>query len=168
MSASAATTMEYYSAVIELTKDVLAILALTLGVESNYFDPLTDGAPKDEDEKLNRGIGAHKDFGCVTLLQDEVDDLQVFDAPTGQWLDVKPVPEAYVVNQGNLFMRMANDKYKSYTHQVTNKSSIERYSIPFFLGRNPDYFCKCLPNRCETGEMAKYSPITVQDMVTSA
>jgi isopenicillin N synthase-like dioxygenase len=95
------TTMEYYHAVFELAKDVLGVLAQTLGVESSFFDPLTDGAvatmrylhypaqPQDTDDKLNRGIGAHTDFGCITLLlQDEVDGLQVLDAPTGQWLDV--------------------------------------------------------------------------------
>ncbi|CAG7923547.1 unnamed protein product [Penicillium olsonii] len=175
------TTMEYYHAVFELAKDVLGVLAQTLGVESTFFEPLTDGAvatmrylhypaqPEDTDEKLNRGIGAHTDFGCITLLlQDEVDGLQVLDAPTGQWLDVKPVPGAYVVNLGNLFMRMANDKYKSNTHRVINKSGRERYSIPFFFSGNPDYICECLPNCREEGETAKYGPITVQDMVTAS
>ncbi|KAJ6057879.1 hypothetical protein N7460_001153 [Penicillium canescens] len=169
------------NSVFELAKDVLGVLAQTLGVESTFFDPLTDGAvatmrylhypaqPQDTDEKLNRGIGAHTDFGCITLLlQDEVDGLQVLDAPTGQWLDVKPVPGAYVVNLGNLFMRMANDKYKSNTHRVINKSGRERYSIPFFFSGNPDYICECLPNCREEGEPAKYGPITVQDMVTAS
>lgn len=95
------TTMEYYRATFDLAKDVLGVLAQTLGVESTFFDPLTDGAvatmrylhypaqPQDTDEKLNRGIGAHTDFGCITLLlQDEVDGLQVLDGPSGQWLDV--------------------------------------------------------------------------------
>ena len=98
------TTMEYYHAVLELAKDVLSVLALTLEVKTSFFDPLTDGAvatmrmlhypaqPKDEDEKLNRGIGAHTDFGILTLLlQDEVDGLQVLDNPTGQWLDVSMI-----------------------------------------------------------------------------
>ncbi|KAJ5760145.1 hypothetical protein N7520_007301 [Penicillium odoratum] len=175
------TTMEYYHAVFDLSKDVLAVLALTLGVETSYFDPLTDGAvatmrylhypaqPKDADEKLSRGIGAHTDFGCVTLLlQDEVDGLQVLDAPTGQWLDVKPTPGAYVVNLGDLFMHMANDKYKSNTHRVINKSGQERYSIPFFFSGNPDYLCECLPNCRASEEDAKYQAITVQDWVTAA
>jgi isopenicillin N synthase-like dioxygenase len=193
------TTMDYYHAVFELAKDVLGVVALTLGVDSDFFLPLTTGAvatmrylhypaqPKDEDERLNRGIGAHTDFGCVTLLlQDEVDGLQVLDAPSGQWLDVcdripypsaltdtiylqvKPVEGAYVVNLGDLFMRMANDKYKSNIHRVINKSSRERYSIPFFFSGNPDYLCECLPNCREPGESAKYPPITVQDRVTEA
>ncbi|KAB8256177.1 hypothetical protein BDV32DRAFT_153496 [Aspergillus pseudonomiae] len=175
------TTMEYYHAVFELAKDVLGVVALTLGVDSTFFEPLTQGAvatmrylhypaqPKDQDEKLNRGIGAHTDFGCVTLLlQDEVDGLQVLDMPTGQWLDVKPVEGAYVVNLGDLFMRMANDKYKSNIHRVINKSGRERYSIPFFFSGNPDYLCECLPNCRAPGEPAKYPPITVQERVTEA
>ncbi|KAL4936964.1 hypothetical protein BDV06DRAFT_232908 [Aspergillus oleicola] len=176
-----ATSMEYYHAVYELAKDVLSVLALTLNVEETFFDPLTEGGvatmrmlhypsqPKDEDEKLNRGIGAHTDFGCVTLLlQDEVDGLQVLDAPTGQWLDVQPVPGAYVVNLGDLMMRMANDRYKSNIHRVINKSGLERYSIPFFFSGNPDHVCSCLPNCCPKGEQPKYSPITVEDMVKGA
>lgn len=194
------TSMEYYRAVFDLAKDVLGVLALTLGVDATYFDSLTDGAvatmrflhypaqPKDADEKLNRGIGAHTDFGCVTLLlQDEVDGLQVLDAPTGEWLDVsisdaqiksytstdyefqvQPVSGAYVVNLGNLFMRMANDKYKSNTHRVINKSGRERYSIPFFFSGNPDYMCECLPNCREPQEAPKYGPITVEQAVTAA
>ncbi|KAL4930433.1 uncharacterized protein BDV17DRAFT_280717 [Aspergillus undulatus] len=175
------TSMEYYHAVYELAREVLGVLALTLDVDETFFDPLTTGGvatmrmlhypsqPKDEDEKLNRGIGAHTDFGCITLLlQDEVDGLQVLDAPTGQWLDVQPVAGAYVVNLGDLMMRMANDRYKSNIHRVINKSGRERYSIPFFFSGNPDHVCECLPNCCPAGETPKYPPITVEDMVRGA
>lgn len=103
------TTMEYYHAVYGLAKDVLSVIALTLGVDATFFKPLTDEAvatmcylhypaqPKDQDEKLNRGIGAQTDFGCVTLLlQDEVDGLQVLDAHSGQWLDVSSPNEVFI------------------------------------------------------------------------
>lgn len=73
-----------------------------------------------------------------------------------------------MVNLGNLFMRMANDKYKSNIHRVINRSGLERYSIPFFFSGNPDYVCKCLPNCREQGEEAKYPPITVEEMVTAS
>ncbi|KAL3477103.1 hypothetical protein BJX99DRAFT_246419 [Aspergillus californicus] len=175
------TSMEYYHAVYDLAKDILAVLALTLDVDETFFDALTDGGvatmrmlhypsqPKDADEKLSRGIGAHTDFGCVTLLlQDEVDGLQVLDKPSGQWIDVQPIPGAYVINLGNLMMRMANDRYKSNTHWVINKSGRERYSIPFFFSGNPDYSCECLPNCCLEGEEPKYGPITVEEMITGS
>jgi isopenicillin N synthase-like dioxygenase len=111
-------TMEYYSHVVALAKDILVVLAATLDLPESYFDGFVKDSvatlrllhyppqPKDSDEKLSRGIGAHTDFGAVTLLmQGEVDGLQVFEKKTGQWLDVKPVKGAYVVNLGNMFMR---------------------------------------------------------------
>lgn len=77
------------------------MVAQTLYLDANYFADFTEGAvatlrylhyppqPKDSDEKLSRGIGAHTDFGSVTLLmQDEVDGLQVWEKSTGEWLDV--------------------------------------------------------------------------------
>lgn len=111
-------SMEYYAHLHALARDVLSVVAQTLYLEADYFAAFTDGAvatlrylhyppqPADSDEKLSRGIGAHTDFGSVTLLmQDEVDGLQVWEKSTGEWLDVAPIKGAYVVNLGNMFMR---------------------------------------------------------------
>ncbi len=83
-------TMEYYNSVRKLASDLLRVLALSLDLEESFFASFMDGAvatmrllhypsqPKDADDKLTRGIGAHTDFGAITiLLQDEVDGLQV-------------------------------------------------------------------------------------------
>lgn len=112
------TSMEYYKAMHALARDVLVVLAQTLDLGERYFDKFTTDAvatlrylhyppqPKDSDEKLSRGIGAHTDFGSVTLLmQDEVEGLQVWEKTTNEWLDVVPTKGAYVVNLGNMFMR---------------------------------------------------------------
>jgi len=113
-----ATSMEYYKAMHALARDILIVLAQTLDLDERYFAEFTTGAvatlrylhyppqPKDSDEKLSRGIGAHTDFGSVTLLmQDEVAGLQVWEKTANEWLDVKPIKGAYVVNLGNMFMR---------------------------------------------------------------
>lgn len=99
------TANAYYRAAFELAKDVLRVIALSLDLDKSFFDDFTSGAvatirllhyppqPKDSNEKLNRGIGAHQDFGAITLLlQDEVDGLQVLDVPTGEWFDVSSSP----------------------------------------------------------------------------
>jgi isopenicillin N synthase-like dioxygenase len=94
-------SMIYYSEMHKLAKDVLSVVAQTLDLDANYFETFTDGAvatlrylhyppqAPDSDEKLSRGIGAHTDFGSVTLLmQDDVDGLQVWEKSTEEWLDV--------------------------------------------------------------------------------
>jgi isopenicillin N synthase-like dioxygenase len=114
----AETSMQYYHAMHALARDVLTVLAQTLDLDAGYFDKFTTDAvatlrylhyppqPADSDEKLSRGIGAHTDFGSVTLLmQDEVEGLQVWEKRTGEWVDVVPIRGAYVVNLGNMFMR---------------------------------------------------------------
>jgi hypothetical protein len=111
-------SMEYYTHLHALARDVLSVVAQTLYLDADYFSAFTDGAvatlrylhyppqPKDSDEKLSRGIGAHTDFGSVTLLmQDEVDGLQVWEKSTEEWLDVAPIKGAYVVNLGNMMAR---------------------------------------------------------------
>jgi isopenicillin N synthase-like dioxygenase len=82
-------SLEYYDHMHALARDILVVLAKTLDLGDDYFEQFTLGAvatlrylhyppqPADSDEKLSRGIGAHTDFGSVTLLmQDEVDGLQ--------------------------------------------------------------------------------------------
>ena len=94
-------SMAYYKAVSALAKDILAVLAATLDLPKSYFNEFTTDAvatirllhyppqPADSDEKLSRGIGAHTDFGAVTLLlQEDVDGLQVLEKKTGEWIDV--------------------------------------------------------------------------------
>ncbi|KAF8851957.1 Clavaminate synthase-like protein [Acephala macrosclerotiorum] len=88
----------------------------------------------------HRGIGAHRDFGCITLfMQDSVGGLQVLDQSTNSWVDVKPVPGAYVVNLGNLMMKWTNGRYTSNLHRVMNFSERDRYSTPFFFNGNPNF-----------------------------
>lgn len=94
-------TMDYYNATLSLASDLLKVIALSLDLEENFFSKFEDGAvatmrllhypsqPKDADDKLTRGIGAHTDFGAITmLLQDDVDGLQVWDQRNETWIDV--------------------------------------------------------------------------------
>lgn len=173
-----ATTMAYYHQVKQLQIDILKVLALSLDLPETYFDAFASGAvatmrllhypqqPADSTAKLTRGIGAHTDFGAITvLMQGEVAGLQVLEKKTGEWLDVIPKKGAFVVNLGNLMMRWSNDRYISNTHRVINKSGKERYSVPLFFSGNPDYVIDCLPNCRSGGEDAKYPPISVADAV---
>lgn len=174
-------TMDYYHTTVALAGDVLRALALSLTLDESFFAPFMDGAvatmrllhypvqPPDSDAKLTRGIGAHTDFGAITLLlQDDVDGLQVWDKHTDSWIDVEPVKGAYVVNLGNLMQRWTNGKYISNVHRVINHAGRERFSIPVFISGNPDYVVECIPSCKVPGEPSKFPPTTVEAAVSSS
>jgi isopenicillin N synthase-like dioxygenase len=78
---------------------IIDVLALGLGLEPAYFEPFAKNGlgtlrfihypPTPMTSTKERGIGAHRDFGCITvLMQDEVGGLQVQNMATGEWIDV--------------------------------------------------------------------------------
>ncbi|KAE8145249.1 oxidoreductase [Aspergillus avenaceus] len=162
----------YYEYMVSLSRDLMCVLAQTLELSPRWFDEfgrsptatlglLHYAAQTPDASKLERGIGAHTDFGTITiLLQDNNGGLQVWDREGRQWVDVTPVPGALVVNLGNLMMRWTNDRYLSNLHRVINTSGNERYSVPFFFGGNPDYVVECLPSEETEG---KYPPVSVRE-----
>ncbi|KAE8337901.1 hypothetical protein BDV24DRAFT_177241 [Aspergillus arachidicola] len=152
------TCTDYLNRITALTEQVMQAIAMSLGYDQHYFDEfctdpmalykLLHYPPQAEDSHpLQRGIGAHRDFGVITLL------LQ------------GDVPGAYVVNLGNLFERWSNDAYISNVHRVINRSGTHRYSIPFNYNRNPDFVIRCIESCRSKPEDEKYAPISVDDYV---
>lgn len=79
------------------------------------------------------GSAPHVDFGAITLLaQDDVGGLQVQDADGG-WIDVEPMPGAFVLNTGSVMRRWSNGRFKATPHRVMNDPSRERYSVAYFV-----------------------------------
>ncbi|CAG8025778.1 unnamed protein product [Penicillium olsonii] len=165
---------QYHDLMVDLGVSILQVLAQTLSLDKSVFGDFYDYPvsilrllhypPQEGSTDLERGIGAHTDFGAVTmLLQDETGGLQVWNNVTSDWVDVTPVSGAYVVNLGNMMMQWTNDRYLSNLHRVINKSGKERFSVPFFLSGNPDFTIRCLPN-CEDPVLgAKHPPVTVHE-----
>lgn len=92
-----------------------------------HYPPQPPQAPDDL-----YGSAPHKDFGCLTILaQDDVGGLQV-QTPAGHWVDAPPMPDAFVVNVGDMLHRLSNGRLLSTPHRVINTSGRERYSVPFF------------------------------------
>ncbi|KAL6514279.1 hypothetical protein OROHE_019266 [Orobanche hederae] len=93
---------------------------------------------------LALGVGRHKDAGALTILaQDDVGGLQVKRKTDGEWILVKPTPNAYIINVGDIIQVWSNEKYQSVEHRVKVNLERERFSVPFFF--NPAFYTMVEP-----------------------
>ncbi|WP_327683031.1 isopenicillin N synthase family dioxygenase [Streptomyces sp. NBC_00467] len=124
-------------------------LLVSIGAPADFYDHLFgDRAhihlklvryPGSAADGGGQGVGAHKDYGFLTLLhQDSVGGLQV-EREDGVFHDVPPLPGAFVVNLGEL-LEVATDGYLKATHHrvVSPPGATERYSVPFFYNPRLD------------------------------
>ncbi|KAG4210301.1 hypothetical protein ERO13_A02G037500v2 [Gossypium hirsutum] len=82
--------------------------------------------------ELTIGTSKHTDSCFLTvLLQDHIGGLQVLYE--NQWIDVPPVPEALVVNIGDLLQLISNDRLVSVEHRVLANSIGPRVSVASFF-----------------------------------
>ena len=81
-----------------------------------------------------QGVGAHRDGGVLTLLLVEPDKGGLQVEHDGEWIDAPSIPEAFVVNIGEM-LELATDGYlKATLHRVESpKVGSDRISIPFFF-----------------------------------
>jgi len=147
--------LRWQAEALRVSREVLRALAAALGQDEGYFDQWFDDEaavhvkivhyPPRAAEDADQGVGAHKDYGYLALLQqDEVGGLQV-RREDGEWIDASPVPGAFVVNIGEM-LEIATQGYLKATHHrvVSPRSGVHRYSIPFFLGPRLDAVVKPL------------------------
>ncbi|SES21826.1 Isopenicillin N synthase [Actinokineospora terrae] len=129
--------------------EVLRALSAALGQPEDYFDAWFDaeaathakivrypGRPADG---TDQGVGAHKDYGFLALLQqDNIGGLQV-ELPDGGWVDATPIPGSFILNIGEM-LEIATQGYLIATkHRVISPpDGVDRYSVPFFLGPRLD------------------------------
>jgi len=95
--------------------------------------------PGSSGEGDDQGVGAHKDYGFLTLLlQDQVGGLQV-EREDGLFHDVPPLPGAFVVNLGELLEVATNGYLVATNHRVVSPpGATERFSVPFFYNPRLD------------------------------
>ncbi|GMJ05351.1 SENESCENCE-RELATED GENE 1, senescence-related gene 1 [Hibiscus trionum] len=84
------------------------------------------------------GLTPHSDASVITILLqlNEVEGLQI--KKDGKWVSVKPLPNAFIVNIGDIFEIITNGTYRSIEHRATVNSKRERLSIATFCGLGID------------------------------
>ncbi|MCX4091479.1 isopenicillin N synthase family dioxygenase [Nocardia sp. alder85J] len=167
----------YFEHAQALSRTLLRAFTDALRLPPGYFDTLVDHSI--EVLKMNNyalpesdlaiageltGMGAHTDFGILTILwADRVPGLQMLDRD-GAWHDVQPAPGALLVNLGDAMARWTNDRWLATVHRVDppvqDGRIRRRRSAAFFFDGNHDAVIETLPGCLADGETG-YPPITI-------
>ena len=146
-----AAVLEYIDAVTQLGHTLLRGISLALGLEPHWFDRNLTADPlvlfrifhypalANDDERWS--VGEHTDYGLITILAQDASGGLAVRGPNG-WIDVPPLPNAFVVNLGDMLERMTGGRYKSTPHRVRNTTA-DRLSFPLFL--DPAWDAEVLP-----------------------
>jgi isopenicillin N synthase-like dioxygenase len=166
----------YYRAMSELAARIMRVFALALELPEGFFDSMIDDPisamralnyphPTTPPKPGQLRAGAHSDYGSLTILLAEAapGGLEIF-TPEGKWQAVPVVPDAFVVNIGDLMARWTNDRWVSTLHRVVNpppdaRGSTRRQSIAFFHQPNWEAEISCIPTCLAPGEKARYPPV---------
>lgn len=117
------TVEEYMGQIEHLARQLLELLTEGLGLEPTTFNHYVDQErmmsmrfnlyPPCPQPELAIGLRAHTDPHLLTILhQDEIAGLQV--QIDDEWITVKPRPDCFVVNVGDLFQ--VHQTIQTYTH----------------------------------------------------
>ncbi|KAK0461812.1 Clavaminate synthase-like protein [Desarmillaria tabescens] len=174
--------LDYFWTCYDVELNVFRALALGFRINEEYFTEYHSAADnqlrilhyfsvpvKDVEEGLAPRIGAHSDFGSITmLLQDQAGGLEVEDPHSpGEFKAATPIPGSLVINAGDLLMRWSNDTIRSTVHRVrapkhmygTDCMTPERYSVPYFCGPNHSTIIDSIPGTWSETVPKKYEPI---------
>ncbi len=159
----------------DLSDRMMSLFARGLGLLPEFFTDKLNQSPNalravnypEQDRAPLPGqmrAGAHTDYGTLTVLrQDSVGGLEVLDR-SDTWVGVDSVPEAFVINIGDLMARWTNDCWRSTLHRVVDppqaaRARARRQSMPYFQNANWSAEVSCLPTCVGRGEAPKYAPV---------
>lgn len=176
-----AAVQAWFGQAARVAREITGVMAAALGLDENFFAGYQDhsldvlrlnnyrvpSAPT-QLEPGQVGMGAHTDYGIVTVLwADPILGLQILDSE-GAWHDVVPAPGALLVNLGDLLARWTNDHWISTLHRVLPPTDgdgqlVRRRSAAFFHDGNADAVISCLPGCASEDRPARYESVTVSD-----
>ncbi len=167
----------YFDAMDALARRLLALIATSLNLHADFFEPYVDRAPgalraldyPDLDgHRPTPGqlrAGPHTDYGTLTVLRqdDAPGGLEVLDPSTNRWTAVPARHGAFVVNLGDLLQRWTNDRWRSTLHRVVvpppGAGPSRRQSMAFFHNANVDARIEVIATCVAPGESPRHEPV---------
>lgn len=167
-------TLENYSAEVQkLARKILDYMAKALNIgdelngnvfgeghqsiRTNYYPPCP------QPDKVI-GLTPHSDsISLITILLavDEMEGLQI--AKDNKWVPVKPLPDAFVVNVGDVLEIMSNGIYRSVLHRAVVNATKERLSVATFQGPALDHEIGPIPKLITSTTPAMFRRISAVD-----
>ncbi|MBX2883631.1 MAG: hypothetical protein KTR32_27010 [Granulosicoccus sp.] len=131
--------LDYAAQINTIGHALLRVIALSLDAEADFFKPFYQDTllrgqliryPQTTGDKDQFGVAPHTDFGCITLLLQETEGLEVL--VNNHWIAAPPIEGTLVINIGDLLERWSNNRLPSTRHRVRNETGEARYSIAMF------------------------------------
>jgi isopenicillin N synthase-like dioxygenase len=124
----------------KLANKLMSLLGIGLGFSADYFKTRF-GEERMSLTKLIRypktpsggfGVNAHHDSGFLTVLAaGNTPGLEILNA-AGVWIPVPVIPDAFVINIGEMLQAVTGNYYIATSHRVF--ANAERYSLGYFHG----------------------------------
>ncbi len=133
--------------------DLLQGISAAIGANQSFFADKFDKPmallrsnfyPQRPDDATERdfGIGAHTDYGCLTLLATDGQSGLEVQLQDGRWIAVSAEPGTFIVNFGEMLEMWTGGQIRATPHRVKGGRH-ERISIPLFF--NPNYDTNVAP-----------------------
>ncbi|OIT28337.1 PREDICTED: protein SRG1-like isoform X2 [Nicotiana attenuata] len=166
-------TVELYSAELKtLALKIINFIAKALNMDEEYMRELFGEGmqtmrmnyypPCPEPEKVI-GLSPHSDaVGLTILLQlNQMEGLQI--KKDGLWIPISPLPNAFIINIGDILEIVTNGTYPSIEHRATVNNEKERLSIATFYNPKLEGLIGPAPSIISSENPAKFKNIGVAD-----
>ncbi|MEM8708618.1 MAG: 2OG-Fe(II) oxygenase family protein [Actinomycetota bacterium] len=172
--------VESYAAEIErVALELVPVYARALDLPADYFDEamadpfwrlrMTRYHPVGDVPADEFGIAPHVDTTFFTLLAQNAEGLTIRSERTNEWVAAPVVPDALVVNTGELLKQWSNDRFVSVKHFVPpHQGPGDRYSIPFFFNANADWPMEVLPTCTDETNPPRYPAVSYRQSQAAA
>ncbi|KAH9329546.1 hypothetical protein KI387_001654 [Taxus chinensis] len=157
---------KYSVGVEELTNEIIQVIFKSFGV-SKYYESQFWGLLRmnycDVPPQARGGLGPHTDHNLITVMyQDNSGGLEL-KSKGGKWVELKPLPNSFVVFTGDCLKAWSNAAIHSGVHRVVMSNKSPRVSLPYFFFFRDDAVVEAPPEFVDDEHPRLYAPFRYGD-----
>jgi isopenicillin N synthase-like dioxygenase len=167
--------VEYFAAMVALTRRLLGLQSVALGLAPDYLPSHEAFRPPRHTLRLlhypacdpglpgQYGFSPHTDLGFFAILaQAALPGLEFLAAPQ-VWVEAPALEGHLLVMTGDMARFWTNDRFRAMPHRVINGNGRERYAVPFFVTPRGDVAVRCFPGCSGPGNPPRYPEQSTND-----